>query len=40
MPTAVLDSPFGQIGVTERDWAKRTADEAFPLALPMRESLN
>lgn len=28
------------MGVAERDWAKRTADEAFPLALPVRERLN
>lgn len=28
------------VGVRERDWAKRTAEEAFPLALPMRERLH
>ncbi len=26
-------------GVSERDWAKRTADEAFPLSLPVRAGL-
>ena len=28
------------VGVQARDWAKRTADEAFPLALEVRSSLN
>jgi cytosine/adenosine deaminase-related metal-dependent hydrolase len=28
------------VGVKERDWAKRTAEEAFPLALPVRERLH
>lgn len=28
------------IGVSTRDWAKRTAEEAFPLALPLRDRLH